>query len=62
MNYVRRTWKNGETITADKLNNIEQGITEAKTAAERAENKAMTPEAVKALINEQLGVIENGSY
>ena len=26
MSYEKHTWKNGEVITADKLNNIEEGI------------------------------------
>ena len=26
MSYSKHTWENGETITAEKLNNIEQGI------------------------------------
>lgn len=43
MSYVRRTWKNGEVITDEKLNNIEEGISEAKSAADQAANKAMTP-------------------
>jgi hypothetical protein len=30
MSYVRRRWQNGEEISADKLNNIEEGIAEAK--------------------------------
>ena len=50
MGYVRRTWKNGEVITDEKLNNIEEGIAEAKSEAAHAKNaaetaaaKAMTP-------------------
>lgn len=33
-NYIKRTWKAGEDISADKLNNIENGIAEAMKAAE----------------------------
>jgi len=31
--YIRRTWKDGDVITADGLNNLETGVTEAKQAA-----------------------------
>lgn len=30
MSYEKTTWQNGDTITAEKLNNIEEGIEEAK--------------------------------
>lgn len=30
MSYKRRNWKDGEVITVEKLNNIEEGIAEAK--------------------------------
>lgn len=36
MAYIRRHWVNGEVITDEKLNNIEEGISEAKKAAEDA--------------------------
>ena len=36
MAYIRRNWVNGEVITEEKLNNIEEGISEAKKAAEDA--------------------------
>lgn len=29
MSYEKHTWETGETITAEKLNNLEQGITNA---------------------------------
>jgi len=32
MSYTRRNWQDGEVIDADKLNNIEEGIAEAKRA------------------------------
>lgn len=32
MGYIRRKWQDGEVIDADKLNNIEEGIAEAKRA------------------------------
>lgn len=32
MSYTRRNWRDGEVIDADKLNNIEEGIAEAKRA------------------------------
>lgn len=37
--YRRHTWADGEVITAEKLNNIEEGITEAKKGAENIDMK-----------------------
>lgn len=34
--YTRRTWSDGEVITAEKLNNLETGVTEAKKEAEQS--------------------------
>ena len=34
MSYEKHEWVNGEIITADKLNNIEEGIEEAKESTE----------------------------
>ena len=31
MAYIKQTWSNGETITAEKLNHIEDGIYSAST-------------------------------
>ena len=39
MAYIRRNWVNGEVITDEKLNNIEEGIAEAMKKAEDAELK-----------------------
>lgn len=33
--YIKRTWVKGEEITAEKLNNIETGIVEARKASEQ---------------------------
>ena len=33
--YVRHTWKDGEVIDAEKMNNLEAGIAEAKKEAEQ---------------------------
>lgn len=38
MAYSRHVWENGEVITEDKLNNIEDGIVEAKQSGESATN------------------------
>lgn len=35
MAYTKHTWKNGETITADKMNNLEEGVSEVKKDAEQ---------------------------
>lgn len=32
MSYTQHTWVNGETVTADKMNNIEEGVTEAMSS------------------------------
>ena len=32
MSYIKTTWNKGDTITADKLNNIENGIETNETA------------------------------
>ena len=34
--YIKRTWKDGEVITAEKLNNLETGVAEAKKEAEQS--------------------------
>jgi len=36
MSYSKHTWENGETITAEKLNNIEQGIASKYYVVENA--------------------------
>ena len=38
--YIKKTWKDGEVITAAGLNNIETGIVEAKQAAQQVEQVA----------------------
>lgn len=38
--YIKHTWADDEVITADKLNNIETGIAEAKKAAEQTDLSA----------------------
>ena len=32
MSYVKNTWKNGDTVTAAKLNNMENGIASVDSA------------------------------
>lgn len=34
MAYNKKTWKDGDVITAEDLNNLEEGIAEAKKEAE----------------------------
>lgn len=34
MAYNKKTWKDGDVITAEDLNNLEEGVTEAKKEAE----------------------------
>lgn len=36
MAYNKKTWKDGDVITAEDLNNLEEGIAEAKEAAENS--------------------------
>ena len=42
MSYIKHTWKTGETIVEGALNNIEEGITEAKKEASAAQTSANT--------------------
>lgn len=48
--YIKKTWKDGEVITAEGLNNMETGIAEAKKAAEQAAGAAskITPDEIGA--------------
>lgn len=46
--YSKRTWVDGEAITAYKLNNMETGIVEAKKAAAEIAGTALTFKTVKA--------------
>lgn len=57
--YIRRIWANGEEITDEKLNNIENGIVEAKKEAASATAKAQN--AAKGVIKiEAVTIPANG--
>lgn len=40
MAYNKKTWKDGDVITAEDLNNMEEGIAEAKKEAEQSNTAA----------------------
>lgn len=57
--YTKTTWINGSlpSINAEKLNNIENGI-----ETNRNRLIELSDERINEMIDEKLGVIENGSY
>lgn len=76
MAYTKQTWNTGETITADKLNHMEDGIASSggcdtdtfkitgiinQQTGERSLNKTYS-EIVEALESGKLAYIEDGSY
>lgn len=58
MAYTRRTWTNGEVIDAEKLNNIETGITEAKKEAQAS---GITAGTLGGQINANVTAMANAS-
>lgn len=42
MSYTKKTWKNGDTITAADLNNIEEGTSANASAIEKIEQSLTT--------------------
>ena len=49
--YIKRTWKDNEPITVEKLNNIETGIVEAKKEAENGTIAKQVAEQAKTIAN-----------
>ena len=72
MAYNKNTWANGDVISAEKLNNIEQGIEDASgsggvevinwTMTESNETITLTTTNTAAEIDAMFDDIESGSY
>ena len=56
--YIKREWVDGEAITADKMNNIETGIAEAKKEAMQGEIAKQTAQKAETMATEAKAAAE----
>lgn len=55
MAYTKQTWQTGDTVTADKLNHMEEGIAEAYNYPEPPEPPEPTPPSVQFIWADDIG-------